>query len=58
MSKKEKVQCKTCGTYLTNPKSKLKKSCRECDKDVGMSRMGKGFKYVQYIKSKDVFFLI
>ena len=58
MSKKEKVRCKKCGVFLTNPKSKLKQACRECENDVGMSRMGKGFKYVQYIKSKDTFFLI
>ena len=46
MSKKEKVKCKKCGVFLTNPKSKLKQACRECENDVGMSRMGKGFKYV------------
>lgn len=46
MGKKEKIRCTKCGAFLTNPKSKLKKLCRECDKDVGMSRLGKGFKYV------------
>ncbi len=46
MGKKEKIRCKKCGVFLTNPKSKEKKSCRECDNDIGMSKLGKGFKYV------------
>lgn len=46
MGKKERIKCKKCGVLLSNPKSKLKQSCRECDKDIGMSKLGKGFKYV------------
>ncbi len=46
MSKGPPPKCKECDdVYLTNPKSKKEGVCRECKKDVGMSRPGKGFSY-------------
>ena len=40
-------KCKKCNdVFLKNPKSKLKGICRECENDVGMQRLGKGFRMV------------
>ena len=44
--KKQVLKCKQCNdVYLTNPKSKEKGICRECENDVGVGKTGKGFKY-------------
>ena len=46
MSRGPPPKCKNCNDeYLTNPKSKLKGVCRECENDIGMSKPGKGFSY-------------
>ena len=44
--KKQVLKCKKCNdVILTNPKSKEKGICRECENDIGADKMGKGFKY-------------
>ena len=40
------TKCKKCeDVYLTNPTSKMKGVCRECENDVGVGKVGKGFSY-------------
>ena len=40
------TKCKKCeDVYLTNPRSKMKGVCRECENDVGVGKVGKGFSY-------------
>ncbi len=46
MSKGPPPKCSECkDVFLTNPDSKKDGVCRECKGKVGMSKMGKGFKY-------------
>ena len=44
--KKQVLKCKQCNdVYLTNPNSKEKGICRECENDICVGKTGKGFKY-------------